>query len=401
MKLPEHLSRDWRGQVLHAASEAAGRTGSVVYLVGGPVRDLIRQLPLGDLDLAIEGKEGEFAEELANSLTARLSLNERFMTWRVQLNSDRHVDLARLRTESYEQPGALPAVAPAPTIEADLQRRDFTINAMALRLSDLELIDPFGGVDDLETGILRVLHDGSFRDDPTRVFRAIRLASRLALTIEPETAALLDEAIRSRALETVSEERLWKEIDIAFGEAKPVPALRAFAARGCLESLTGLTTASGMEELLDDLVIPEGLDRRVVLLGTLMRSGDHRSLGSLPFDTSTNARIHAIAMRHPALAEILTASTTATEQFEACEAASTEERFIAAAERAEAGGIVERFEDSSLHSLGLGGGDLGVPQGPWIGKALREARRAVFTQAIPKEHALPFARRLAMKYLNN
>ena len=134
----------------------------------------------GDLDVAVDAELDPILERLG--LPARR--HERFGTATVHLGG-RGIDLARTRTERYPEPGALPEVEPA-GIEADLSRRDFTVNAMALPLAEPgALLDPFGGAADLRSGTLRVLHDASFADDPTRAIRAARYASRLDLDARP------------------------------------------------------------------------------------------------------------------------------------------------------------------------------------------------------------------------
>jgi tRNA nucleotidyltransferase/poly(A) polymerase len=150
----------------------AALDGERAYLVGGAVRDLLLGAEHPDLDLAVEGD----AVELARRLGAEPVAHERFSTATVDLDGVR-VDLARTRAETYPHPGALPEVEPAP-LERDLARRDFTVNAMALPLDGRgQLVDPHGGRVDLRAGLLRVLHPGSFADDPTRALRAARYAA--------------------------------------------------------------------------------------------------------------------------------------------------------------------------------------------------------------------------------
>jgi tRNA nucleotidyltransferase (CCA-adding enzyme) len=400
--IPEHLLDGWAQRVLRAAQHAAIESRSLAYLVGGPVRDVLRGATTGDPDLAVQGNEHAFAASLARLLGAALIENERFLTWRLSLPSGHHVDLARLRTESYPQPGALPVVQPAASIEQDLGRRDFTVNAMAFRLADGEVVDPFGGRADLGNSTLRILHDRSFIDDPTRVLRASRLSVRCGFSIEPRTSALLDAAVASGALTTVSPERLWKEIELACGEEMPVAVLRVLAARRCLATVPGVEDASGLDRLPDNLSMPEGLDRRVILLGALLRRGaPATAFDALPFDRSTANRVRAIASRNPSLSDLLAASPRAEDQFAACEAASGEERFLATAESAEAAAIIARYGAAFDSSRVVRGDTLGVPPGPWISRAVRETRLALFAGTIPPAEAPAFARRRAMEYLND
>jgi tRNA nucleotidyltransferase (CCA-adding enzyme) len=175
-----------------------------VYVVGGAVRDLLLGRNRADLDLVVEGD----AVALAGRLGAEPVSHERFATAKVVLDGH-ELDLAGARTETYPRPGALPEVAAAASIDADLGRRDFTINAMAIPLGrESRLIDPHGGQADLAAGVLRVLHPGSFLDDPTRAIRAARYAARFGLELEPQTAKLL----RESELGTVSADRRQAEL---------------------------------------------------------------------------------------------------------------------------------------------------------------------------------------------
>ena len=189
-----------------------------VYVVGGAVRDLLLGLGRADLDVVVEGD----AAALAARLGAGPVEHERFATAKVEFDGH-EVDIASARSESYPHPGSLPLVSPAAAIDADLGRRDFTVNAMALPLQgEPRLIDPHGGRDDLEAGLLRVLHRESFVDDPTRAIRAARYAARLAFALEPRTEALL----RATDLDTVSADRRRAELLRLAGETT---APRGFA----------------------------------------------------------------------------------------------------------------------------------------------------------------------------
>jgi tRNA nucleotidyltransferase (CCA-adding enzyme) len=181
-----------------------------VYVVGGAVRDLLLGLGRTDLDVVVEGD----AAALADRLGAEPVEHERFATAKVELDGQ-EVDIASARSESYPHPGSLPVVSRAAAIDADLSRRDFTLNAMAIPLSgEPRLIDLHGGRADLEAGLLRVLHPESFVDDPTRAIRAARYAARLGFALEPETELLL----RATDLDTVSADRRRGELLRLAGE---------------------------------------------------------------------------------------------------------------------------------------------------------------------------------------
>ncbi len=202
----EALDQARSAPALQRIGAAAGSAGLSAYLVGGAVRDALLGLPVGDLDVCIEGDVAATIEMLGASAIS----HPRFGTASLEVEG-RRVDLARSRRESYPEPGALPVVEPA-AIRADLARRDFTINAMAVPLAgELELLDPYDGAVDLERGLLRVLHDASFADDPTRALRAARYAARLDLALEAGT----EEALRAADLGTVSIDRIaaeWRRI---------------------------------------------------------------------------------------------------------------------------------------------------------------------------------------------
>jgi tRNA nucleotidyltransferase (CCA-adding enzyme) len=211
---------------VRALREIAERTPT--YLVGGAVRDLLLGLEAGDLDVVIEG-EPEALLQLPGFEPEREAL---FLTGRLRLD-DMQIDVARARAETYPRPGALPEVRPA-SIADDLARRDFTINAMAFPLGgNGELLDPHGGLEDLRAKRLRVLHDRSFVDDPTRALRAARYAARFGFDLEPGTAEL----IRDADLSTVSEDRIDNELRRIAAEDDPAPPLRLISEWGVMPSL--------------------------------------------------------------------------------------------------------------------------------------------------------------------
>lgn len=202
-----------------------------VFLVGGAVRDLLLGHGRADVDLVVLGD----AATLAARLGAEPVEHERFATARVSLDGHR-VDIATARTESYAEPGALPDVEPAATIEADLRRRDFTINAMAVPLrGEAAPIDPHDGRADLEAGSLRVLHERSFVDDPTRAVRGARYAARFGFELEPGTERLL----RATDLGTVSAERREAELLRLAAEPAAPRGFELLAGWGLVEPRAG------------------------------------------------------------------------------------------------------------------------------------------------------------------
>ncbi len=218
----------------------AGRTGDelalAVYLVGGSVRDLLRGTPNLDIDLVIEGDAIEFARTLAERLGARLRTHQRFGT-AILILPDLKLDVATARTEYYEFPAALPQVEVS-SIKRDLQRRDFTINTLAVKLNPPHfglLVDFFGGRRDLRDKTIRVLHDLSFVEDPTRAFRAVRFAVRFGFRLSRHTEELLKSALEMDLFERLSGSRLFEELLLIFKETEPVAAMDRLAGYGLLK----------------------------------------------------------------------------------------------------------------------------------------------------------------------
>ena len=236
----------------------ADSRGLPVYLVGGPLRDLFLDRPSLDLDIAVEGDAPALARQLAESLSRedkagsahpealvgraattsepRVVTHPAFLTATVRVPGF-HLDLITARSETYARPGALPNVTPA-TIEDDLRRRDFTINALALGLNSPrrgEILDPAGGRADLEARVIRVLHKRSFEDDATRILRAVRYASRFGFDIEPQTLGWLKQDVRY--LQTISGARLRHEFARIFAEDAPEEILHRLHHLGLLAAI--------------------------------------------------------------------------------------------------------------------------------------------------------------------
>jgi tRNA nucleotidyltransferase (CCA-adding enzyme) len=219
-QLPKPLAR-----ALAAVIRAADAEGRTLYLVGGCVRDLALGRDLLDIDLAVEGEVQSLAAAAA-TLGGRWIAHDAFGTGTLEIDGAR-VDLAMARAETYIRPGALPRVRPA-SVQEDLARRDFTINALALALCGPErgrLLDPFGGWEDLRRGLVRVLHPRSFIDDATRILRAVRYAARLRFRLEPDTRGLLQRDLSY--LHTISGARVRQELLRLLAEERPETALLA------------------------------------------------------------------------------------------------------------------------------------------------------------------------------
>ncbi len=266
----------------HRLLEAvAGDTG--VYLAGGAVRDLLLGHVPTEFDVVVEGEVGSLAARLGDPAP----VHERFGTATVHAGDCRW-DLAAARAESYARPGALPDVRPA-TIDEDLLRRDVTVNALALDLATGELRAADHAHDDLRAGLLRVLHDESFRDDPTRLWRVARYAARLGFALEEGTAALAAQAVADGALETVSGPRIGNELRLALSETDPVGALLAGARLGIAPWLApGRARTQAALELLP---VGEGRPDLVVLAASLAPAWDGRDalLATLDFTAAERA----------------------------------------------------------------------------------------------------------------
>jgi tRNA nucleotidyltransferase (CCA-adding enzyme) len=215
-----------------------GQTGEELALVGGAVRDLLLGRAPRELDVVLAGDLPALAATLAALLGASVTAHERFGTAIVAWQQGR-IDLAARRAESYSAPGALPDVRPG-SLEQDLRRRDFTVNAIALPLGGPhrgQLQAAEHALEDLRERRLRVLHDHSFRDDPTRLLRLARYRARLRFGVEPHTAELAAQALAAGALASVSPARIGAELRLALQEADAVAALQALGELGVLAAL--------------------------------------------------------------------------------------------------------------------------------------------------------------------
>jgi tRNA nucleotidyltransferase (CCA-adding enzyme) len=235
-----------------------------VYLVGGAVRDLLLGRGRADIDLVVEGDPARLAAALGAEPVAE---HERFGTLKMALDGE-EVDIAAARRETYARPGALPSVAVGTPIRTDLARRDFTVNAMAVPLAEpRELIDPYDGQADLERGVLRVLHDGSFVDDPTRAIRAARYAARFGFAIEAGT----EELLRATDLGTVSPERRWSELRRLAEEATGVQGLELLAEWGLVRPRSGgLELTQAVDKILGSPTWAGEADRAEAILAAAL-----------------------------------------------------------------------------------------------------------------------------------
>src|SRR5512138_2065403 len=208
------------------------------FLVGGPVRDLLLGRNSIDVDLTLEDRSSDLARALAKRVGGRVRSFPQFLTYKVTADDLPEIDIATARKEKYRAPGSLPTVTPG-KLKDDLMRRDFSINAIAMDLLDGTVHDPTNGRQDLGDRIVRVLHDNSFVDDPTRAFRAIRLAARLGFDLDVHTSELMRLAIATGVLGMISRERVWRELFLAMEEEEAPIVLVALYAHGALSALLG------------------------------------------------------------------------------------------------------------------------------------------------------------------
>jgi tRNA nucleotidyltransferase (CCA-adding enzyme) len=221
---------------IRQAGETAQKQQQRLYLVGGVVRDLLLERRNCDLDIVVEGDAIKLAREMADRHQARLTVHRRFGTAKLQWDGN-SADLATARAETYARPGALPTLKPG-TISDDLSRRDFTVNAMAIELNPNrfgDIIDPYGGRQDLKNRLIRILHDKSYIDDATRIWRAIRYEQRLDFRLELATEELLKQC--TAWLGTISGDRIRRELELVLKEEMPEKTFRRADELGVLDRL--------------------------------------------------------------------------------------------------------------------------------------------------------------------
>lgn len=278
---------------LKPLAEEARRRGTPLYVVGGPVRDWLLKRATFDLDLCVAGDPDPVAELCARLLEGSVSAFGRFGTRRVVGRGKFRVDVAVTRAESYAQPAALPELTETGVpIEADLLRRDFTINAMAARLDDGSgaLVDPYDGARDLHEKVVRVLHGGSFRDDPTRVFRAARFLGRLGYRPDAELLCQAVDVLAAGHAERLSPHRILHELLCLLGEEYPFAAFHLLGEWGYLPFLLiGPALRAG----LDARALPRGVTERLLWLTLSLGPADGRVFADyFPFEHETRRRLH-------------------------------------------------------------------------------------------------------------
>jgi tRNA nucleotidyltransferase (CCA-adding enzyme) len=401
------------------------------FLVGGAVRDLLLGRAPRELDVVLAGPGGATqpsaaaaVARLAGELTARLvsagaarggraSEHERFGTAIVEWDGGR-IDLAVARRERYAAPGALPEVEPAPLSE-DLLRRDFTVNAIAVALDESErdgLRAAPHALEDLRAGRLRVLHEHSFRDDPTRLWRLARYRARLGFAVQERTAALARDAVASGALATVSGARVGAELRLALAEPDPLAALAELDRLGALHALhPRLRLEPALVERAAELMAAERVDRlalAALVLPLALRAAGDRALEiaalleRLEFTAGERDRVASAAAAVPTLIDELPAAARPSLLRAVALRVPLEGVALAGALSAPAAAPARRWlRELRDVRLRIGGGDLlaaGAPEGPEIGWRLEETLRMRLDGELPDERGAQLRAALALLY---
>jgi len=224
---------------VNLVQEIVRHAGLNLYLTGGTIRDLITGLPIRDVDLSIQGNPLKLQKELEKAGISIQGLEEDLKTLHLLMPGNVRAELNLTRSETYDKPGKPPIIASA-TINEDLRRRDFTVNAMALSLNPGSrglLLDPFNGVADIEAKVLRVLHNYAFLEDPVRLIRATRLSARFHWPLEERTQARYDSAKENNYIEYVGKRAIGAELEQLAHEDDPINIMRALEKEGWLKVL--------------------------------------------------------------------------------------------------------------------------------------------------------------------
>src|SRR3954471_13739705 len=355
------------------------------WVVGGVVRDLLLgREPGGIVDVLVEGDAVAVARRAAARLGGRVVVHERFGTATVEVDGG-GLDVAAARRESYARPGALPEVELGASVEEDLARRDFTVNAIAVRLSDSALVAVPGALDDLSAGLLRVLHDASFVDDPTRLLRLARYGAGLGFAAGAPTAAPAADGVGSVA--TVSPPRIGSEVRLLLRE--PMPAALAALQDGLGREAVHPTFAARPEVISRAIELDP--TRLAALASTLSPAPDlARRLDALEFPAGERDAVVAAVERAPALATDLVAGRSDVELWRRARAERPETVALAGALDPAAEPAARRWLGDVRHRrLEITGDDLlaaGIT-GPPVGRGLNAAMEATLAGAAPDRDA--------------
>ncbi|TML13113.1 MAG: CCA tRNA nucleotidyltransferase [Actinobacteria bacterium] len=384
LELPDSLA-----PVLDAVTAVSGPYEGV-YLVGGSVRDILLGEPNFDVDIVVEGDAIALARELAKKLDRRVRAHRTFGTAVVLYGEEGRVDVVTARSESYHAPAVLPAVKPG-TIDEDLHRRDFTINAMAVSLKGDalgELVDPFGGRSDLEAGRIRILHERSFIDDPTRILRAIRYEDRYGFRMDDETVRLARECIATGHVGNLSGARLRDELEALLSEGDVSHAIPRLAELGAEREVHPHVVAD--EETVRLFGRLRELNKRYRLgvppwrlgLAALGRGLPHQEIGPWLRDLKLrrrDAELIAAAIEHgPRIAaELGRDSLSPADVVALAEPRAPDAPLFALAldDQRQLHDYFDRLGELKLEITGADLAELGLAESPRVGEILAEVRR--------------------------
>lgn len=354
------------------------------YLVGGTVRDvLVGAPPRFDFDIAVVGDAEAYARALADRLGGNVTVHGRFGTATVHYDTGAHVDVATARTETYAAPAALPDVAPASSIDDDLRRRDFTINAMAIALPSGDLVDLFRGQQHLRDRLVWVLHERSFVDDPTRIFRAARYETRLDFRMDPKTETLAMASASDVRLLTGA--RIREELVAILEEEDPEPALARLAQLGVSDAL-GITFApQGLQQRLRALAQRYDLQLPRWHLGLLSLNAPDGFFDQLKVPQRVAASVEAAHREEQTLVAALGDAHDPAAMVAAVEATGADTPLYVLA-RHDTPALHDYFDRLRRVRLDVDGEDLaalGLEQSPRVGEVLAELRRRKLNGELP------------------
>ena len=370
--------------VVTEAIKAARRLGLPLYLVGGVVRDMLMGRAIRDVDLVVEGDAVRLASALAEALSGEVVARSQFGTAKLRV-LEQSVDVVTARRETYKKPGALPTVFPG-TIADDLARRDFTISSIALRLepTPTQLLDPAGGQRDIQQRLIRVLHATSLQDDATRIMRAVRYEQRLGFHLEQQTEKFLRRNLHM--LDTISGDRLRRELDLIFREEQAGPTLLRAVELGAMAALyPHLPDAPTMKQQLKRLSSSRGLAQPLhylALLAYSMKDDEREGFIQRLTLTATWAKaVRDVALARESAAYLTTESSPAV-VWRRLRGLSPEAVQVAGMLAGSEGArrnlhlYIQEWRHVRPRLTGHDLTRLGVPPGPQIGNLLEELRDA-------------------------
>jgi tRNA nucleotidyltransferase (CCA-adding enzyme) len=399
--------------LLQRIGEMAASQRMRAYLVGGVVRDMILGRDVKDLDILVEGRAIEFAKKVKEEIGGELITHQRFGTATLKLPDGLEIDFATARREFYVRAGVLPTVESG-SLREDLFRRDFTINALALSLHPREfgyLIDYFGGWDDLQNKRIRVLHSLSFWEDPTRILRAIRLEAKLGFKMDEWTENLARDAVKAQSFAPLSGDRLREEL-ILLLEENPIPCLLRMEEIGLTQAiypkakLDKQTLKKLEKESLEGLNIEKWLLYLFTLFGHLNEDELRRVAHRLRFTSSQREKLLSIANADSALQRLSLPNLKRSEIYEILKDFPLEtviwikvkgDRRV----KRRVCLFLEKLRNINIEVNGQELKRLGIPEGPILGKVLRELFNAKLDGKIKtKEEEIEMALNLLKEIKN-